>query len=104
MERLPSVEFEATMNPKEAMDAVRARGACAIRNFATIESLQAAAELLRATPMILDENMGGKVPRRQHMNAYVFEGPNTPQPFQELARDVQSFVRKGDFAWEPNEI
>jgi len=104
MEKFTNVEFDKNVNPKDAIEVVRSRGACAVRNFATAEQLEDAAELLRSQRMVLDENMTDRVKRRQHMNAYGFGDNATPPPLQKLAVGVKDFVHRGEFDWQPNEI
>lgn len=104
MEKLAPVEFEQTVSPRIAMEAVLARGACAIHNFATIGMLQSAAEQLRSEPMILDENMSARVRRRQRMSTYALGAPETPDTLATLALGIKDYVNRGDFAWTPNEI
>lgn len=104
MERISSVEFDKNVSPRTAIEAVQARGACAIHSFTTIENLQRAAAFVRTQPMILDESSTARVPRRQHMNAYAFDGESTPNALTDLAVAVKSFVNKGELAWTPNEI
>jgi alkylated DNA repair dioxygenase AlkB len=104
MEKLTSVEFEEKVSPRVAMEAVIQRGACAIHNFATVEQLQPAAELLRSQRMILDEDMTARVQRRQHMNEFTIGAEETPDVLASLAGEVWAYVNRGDFAWEPNEI
>jgi len=104
MEKITSVEFDKSVSPRTAMEAVQTRGAAAIHNFIAVEQLQQAAELLRAEPMHLDENMAARVQRRQQMSAYVIGSETTPDALLSLSTGIQQFVNRGDFAWTPNEI
>lgn len=104
METVAHVEFEKSVSPKTAMEAVLARGACAIHSFVSTEQLKSAAERLRTEPMMLDENLAARVQRRQRMSAYAIGAGETPNELETLAQTVTNFVNKGDFAWKPNEI
>jgi alkylated DNA repair dioxygenase AlkB len=104
MGKMETVEFDANVSPKKAMEAVLNRGACAIHNFISIEDAQEAATLLQTQPMRLDENTSGRVKRRQHLNAYTFDGDDTPASLRVLASEVSDFVERGEFLWDPNEI
>ena len=104
MEKITSVEFDSTVPSRVAMEAVLKSGACAIRNFVTVEQLQPAAELLRSQRMLLDENMAHHVQRRQHMSEFQIGADDTPAVLASLAAKVKKYVNEGDFQWSPNEI
>ena len=105
IEKISTVEFEKSeVTPRLAMEAVKLRGACAIHNFAKVEELQEAAELLRSQRMIIDKDLTGRVPRLQRMGAFAVGDENTPAALSELTAGVSGYVNRGDFTWTPNEI
>ena len=116
IEKLSTVEFETRVNPKDAMTAVRERGACAIHNFVPVDMLQAAASELRGESMRLDEDMRSHVRRRQEMSTFALRADplapplgskerDAPPAIAELAAEVARYVATdGTIDWRPNEV